>query len=354
MASLLLRGNIWYLEWRWRGRQKFKSTKIQHDGKVRAGKPVPPASAKRELRRLENSLEQGRDYQTKSLSELLDRVEKEYETSGHRSIKSLRSRLEHIRDWFGNLRADQINELDFIDYADHRKKTKQAANKSIKNELQVVRRALRLGKIQPPDMADLKVAGPRQGFFDDAKIQAVTKRLPEYLRAPAWFGYYTGWRREEVFSLQWAKGIDFQAGEIRLWTSKNELARVFPMDVTPGLRSLLETLDTQRKAWLKEGIIVPWVFARYRKTKKTVRRVVDFRKAWDSACTAAGCPGMIFHDLRRSAARNLELAGWPRSMVMEWMGHETESMFHRYRIVSAADREVVNKAVAKRREMEGK
>lgn len=351
MASLLLRGNIWYLEWRWRGRQKFQTTKIQHDGKYKNGKPVPPANAKRELRRLENSLDQGRSYDTKTLSELLDLVEKDYETSEYKSIKSLKSRLEHIREWFGNLRADQINDIDFIEYADHRKKKSQAANKTIKNELQVVLRALRLGKIHPlPEMKDLPDAGPRQGFFDDAKILAVTKRLPVYLRPPAWFGYYTGWRREEVFSLDWANGIDFSAGEIRLWTSKNELARVFPMDVVPGLRALLESLDVQRKAWQKEGLIVPWVFARYLKTKKQVRRMVDFRKAWDTACTGAGCPGMIFHDFRRSAARNLELAGWPRSLVMEWMGHETESMFHRYRIVSAADRELVNKAVAKRQE----
>lgn len=353
MASLLLRGNVWYLEWRWRGKQKFRTTKIQHDGKTKQGRPVPPAAAKRELRRLENSLDQGRSYDTKTLSELLDLAEKDYEVAERKSIASLRSRLEHLRLWFGNLRADRIDERDFLDYADSRKK-QGAANKTVTNELQVVRKALRMGKVTVPNLIDLPNAGPRQGFFDDAKILAVTRRLPEYLQSPAWFGYYTGWRREEVFSLTWSTGIDFHAGEVRLWTSKNELARVFPMDVVPDLRALLESLDAQRKTWLKEGFIVPWVFARYRKTRKTVRRVVDFRKAWETACGGAGCPGMIFHDLRRSAARNLELAGWPRSMVMEWMGHETESMFHRYRIVSAADREVVNKAVAKRREQDGK
>jgi hypothetical protein len=39
---------------------------------------------------------------------------------------------------------------------------------------------------------------------------------------------------------------------------------------------------------------------------------------------------------------------------MSWMGHETEAMFHRYRIVSAADREVVVQMLEKRKAVAGK
>lgn len=140
------------------------------------------------------------------------------------------------------------------------------------------------------------------------------------------------------------------------------MARVFPLDVVPGLRTLLEnstpaetpTVSAQsNKAGatiamntLGMNTLTPFVFIRKLKKSGKVRRMTDFRKAWATACTKAGCPGMIFHDLRRSAARNLELAGWPRSLIMTWMGHETEAMFHRYRIVSAADREIVSKRLA--------
>lgn len=342
MASLLLReNNIWYVIWNFRGKKKFQSTKIRHDGHMKNGEPVPPAEARRALRQLENALEEGRNPQRKRLEDLLQMVEKEYAVKGNKSVASLNSRLKRIRFHFGNIWAHQITELDFLDYAAWRQRTEKAANKTITNELDVVMHALRLGKIQPlPEFENLPAPPPREGFFDDAMIAAMTARLPVYLRGPAWFGYYTGWRREEIFPLEWT-AVFFNEGEIRLWTSKNTKPRVFPMDAVPGLRALLEELYAQREEWQKQGHIVPWVFARHRKGPDTVRRMVDFRKAWDAACNLASCGGMVYHDLRRSAARNLELAGWPRSTIMEWMGHETESMFHRYRIVSAADRAMV-------------
>lgn len=363
MASLELRGKVWHLLWRWRGRQKSRTTKISHDGKFKNGIPVPPVAVKRELRKLENSLDQGRNYETKTLSQLLDLVEKDYAVSGFKSFASLKSRLEHIRDWFGNLRADRIENTDFTEYADFRKKKSPtnktiAANKTVMLELEVLRKALKLGKLPVPDMPKLVLPAPRQGFFDDAKIAAVCRHLPEYLRAPVMFGYYTGWRREEVFGLQW-KDVSFTDAEIRLWDSKNRTARVFPMDAVPGLRGLLEAIapakgavaiaPAEKNAVVAREVptVTPWVFIRKIKKTGKVRRIVDFRKALETACVKAGCPGMLFHDLRRSAARNLELAGWPRTLITQWMGHETEAMFHRYRIVSAADREIVSDRLAK-------
>jgi integrase len=345
VASLVLRGNTWHLMWRWRGRQKSRSTKVPHDGKFRNGDPVPPAAAKRELRKLETGLDQGHTYETKSLSNLLDLVTKEYEISGYRSQASLKSRLAHLREWFGNLRADRINETDFLEYADFRQKA-DAANNTINRELEVLMKALRLGKISPlPILKKLPAAKPRQGFFDDAKIAALCRQLPEYLRPPAMFGFMTGWRREEVYSLEW-QNVDFSSGEIRLWESKTDEPRVFPMDVVPGLRPLLQACKQSQEV---RKMITPFVFARWLIKSKRFRRITEFRKAWATACRKAGCPGMLFHDMRRSAARNLELAGWPRSLVMSWMGHETEAMYHRYRIVSAADREIVSKVLEKRK-----
>lgn len=65
----------------------------------------------------------------------------------------------------------------------------------------------------------------------------------------------------------------------------------------------------------------------------TGSQIRDFRKALANACEAAGYPGKLFHDFRRTAVRNLERAGVPRSTAMAMVGHETESIYRRYAIV---------------------
>ncbi|MFQ5744326.1 MAG: tyrosine-type recombinase/integrase, partial [Acidobacteriota bacterium] len=56
------------------------------------------------------------------------------------------------------------------------------------------------------------------------------------------------------------------------------------------------------------------------------------------ATRAAGCPQVLFHDLRRSAARNLIRAGVSEKIAMEILGHRTTSIFRRYDITIEADK----------------
>jgi integrase len=67
------------------------------------------------------------------------------------------------------------------------------------------------------------------------------------------------------------------------------------------------------------------------------RQIKDFRGGWEQACKKAGVPELNFHDLRRTAVRNMRRAGVPQVIRMKISGHKTNSMERRYDIVDVDD-----------------
>lgn len=130
-------------------------------------------------------------------------------------------------------------------------------------------------------------------------------------------------RHREIAQLRWSD-VDRQAQVIRLRpdASKTQDGRVL---VLHG-----ELWDLIERRWKIRGS-VPWVFHRKE------LQIGDFKKAWRTACRKAGVPGKLFHDLRRTAVRNMMRAGVPERVAMAISGHRTRSIFDRYNIVNEDD-----------------
>ncbi len=220
------------------------------------------------------------------------------------------------------------------------------SNAEINRELTLLKRmftlAVKHGKLlHRPDISLLREDNTRTGFFEPDQIASVLAHLPDALRPVIEFAYITGWRvASEILPLEWRQ-IDFREGEIRLdpGTTKNREGRVFPM--TDDLRALLWAQHAEHLRWQRAGEICPWVFCRLiaesRGGAKHPRRILTLTKAWKAACRAAGCPGRIPHDLRRTAVRNMVRRGVPDVVAMALIGHKTRSIFLRYNIVSTGD-----------------
>ncbi len=328
-GTLYLRGRTWWMSYHVTGQQVWESAKTKDKAEAR--------------RRLQAKIGQRAEGQLMVGSEkvtfeaLLDLVEREYEENNRKTIKQIRQHRKHLAKCFARKRAVEIAVADILAFR-ARRHAEGASNAEINRETSTLRRAFHLAleaellSRMPHFPKKLEESAPRAGFFELEELQALLPCLPEPLKAPVSFAYYTGWRfASEVLALPW-RNVDFEAGTVRLdmGSTKNKEGRVVYM--TAQLRALLEdqrqkTLAVQRET----GQIIPFVF------HKEGQRISKYDRVWGQACQAAGLPGKILHDFRRTAVRNMVRVGIPERVAMQMAGHKTRSVFDRYHIVSDGD-----------------
>jgi integrase len=102
--------------------------------------------------------------------------------------------------------------------------------------------------------------------------------------------------------------------------TKNDEGRV--VCLTGELKALLAA-QVERVDVLQRQLerIIPFLFPHLTGRHRGIR-IADFRKAWATACRKAGVPGRLRHDFRRTAVRNMERTGVPRSVATKLTGHK--------------------------------
>jgi integrase len=268
------------------------------------------------------------------ISELADDLIREYRINGRKSIDDLKARCTlHLSPFFGLLRAVEVASQLVARYIDSRQQ-EGAENATINRELAALKRMFSLARQSTPPkvtgvpyIAMLREDNIRTGFLESKQhdsLAAATGKIGLWLRAMFEVGYTYGWRHEELLALR-IRQVNLSAGSIRLepGSTKNDQGREVSM--TLPVKALL-TQCVHGKA------PDDYVF-----TREDGKRVHDFRGSWASACEAAKVSGLLFHDLRRTAARNLRRAGVAEGVIMKIGGWKTRSVFERYAIVSQSD-----------------
>jgi integrase len=163
-----------------------------------------------------------------------------------------------------------------------------------------------------------------KSFLADDKRDALLREAGKvglWMRAPA---AKFGFRRGELVNLK-VKALDLAAGTLRLEATETTTAKARIVKLTPDVLVLLQACCVGKGP---DALVF---------TREDGKPLGSFKKVWARITKAAGCPELLFHNLRRSAARNMVRAGIPERVAMSISGHRTRSIVDRYHIVPEQD-----------------
>jgi len=276
-----------------------------------------------------------------TVNDLLDLLERDYRLRDKWRSKAP-SNVKPLREYFGTWRAVKLTSDDIAAYIESLRGDGYR-NATINRRTQLLGQAFKVA-IRNRELSSApfiprlsEIGNERQGLFETADFEAVMVHLPEHLRDFSRFGFLTDWRRGSIESLRWAD-IGEDVIYLRAENSKTRKAETVPLE-----GELAEIIKRRRALAILQDENGGTRFAEHVFHRKG-EPLRDFRKAWYTACKRAGVGHRLFHDLRRTASRNMLAAGVPQAVAMKITGHRTDSMFRRYAIV---DEEQKREALAK-------
>lgn len=232
---------------------------------------------------------------------------------------------------------------------------------TVNREISYFRAALNNGRLrQTPRKVDSVPYIPmadeshnvRTGFIEVSGYKKILQQLPVTLKPLFVCGYHVSTRKGELKNIVWPQ-VDFDESVIVLEPADTKTGKGRYLPIYGDMGEWLTKQKAVRDAEFPE---CPWVFFWHTADcvlghggvrTKPGSRVEKFDASWKAAVKRAGNEGLLFHDLRRSAQRNMRKAGIDQSIRMKISGHKTDSMERRYNIVDIEDVKGAAKQMAK-------
>src|SRR5579875_3338598 len=261
----------------------------------------------------------------------------DYAMRGRRSLRNGRlsfGGLSHLDKFFAHKNVASIT-TDTIRRFIAARQAAGAQPSTVNRSIALLRRMLNIAKTENkiqtlPHFPFLKENPPRKGFVTHEQFGRLLAALPERLKPLIMLLYWTGVRVGEARKIEWPQ-IDLNQRQIVMLgeQTKSGQPRILPLpdELVATLETVLE--PNRRGRVFYQG---------------------SFRRSWARACEQAGLghriktsngfpkyEGLLVHDLRRSAVRNLREAGVAETIIMAISGHRTTEVFRRYSIMSSED-----------------
>jgi len=342
LGSVYQRGGVWWIAYYYAGELHRESSRSPREFDARAL-----------LKRRQRAMAKGRptpNVEQVTLKKLLDDLRDVYVTNKLASLRTFPSHRTALLAAFGvGARAVDIT-TSAIRKAIKGWQEAGKANATINRYTTTLRRAFSLAAQAEefpsiPYVPRLKEENTREGFYTRAEFLAILEHIRDgALRDFIEWGYFTGMRKGEIAKLTRAL-VDRETWTMTLPGRITKNGKPKTLALVGPLRAIVE----RRLAAARPDC--PLLFWRLRtggaRSGGEPVRIYDFKRAWRAACRRAGLQGRLFHDFRRTGARNLVRAGVDRKVAMAITGHRTESVFSRYNITDGLDlAEAAEKLVA--------
>ncbi|MFN8543257.1 MAG: site-specific integrase [Candidatus Binatia bacterium] len=336
------RSQYWWVAFTYRGREIRESSEA-------TTKQGAVDFLKQRLAEIHGQTYVGRAAKDVTVADLLDGLQRTYRIEGRASLRTVKG---HVDAWGAVLGDEKAVNVDrpVLDRVVEEWQAAGRAPATIRKRLASLHRAFVLARearqvASIPAFPRVVVHNARQGFCEWATFRRLLAALPDDgLRDYVEWAARTGMRKGEIAKLTW-QGYDRETGVVRLpgkdakTGQPRRIVLAGPLKALIARRLAVRRLDCPLIFWR------PYVGAPTPRLRPgTPAPIAEFRKTWTTACKAAGVPGLRFHDLRRTALRNMIRAGVSQTVAMRISGHQTDAIFRRYDITSDTDlREAMEK-----------